>query len=55
MWVTLIVLALIAASAVAYWWLGKIWPETRELQKKIREDRRQAREAMARRPDDDEG
>jgi hypothetical protein len=51
MWVTLVVLTLVVLSAVAYWWLGRIWPETRALEKQIREDRRQAREAMSRRPE----
>jgi hypothetical protein len=51
MWVSVIVFVLIAVSALTYWWLGHVWPETRELQKQIRDDRRQAREAVLRRPE----
>ncbi|HLK43280.1 MAG TPA: hypothetical protein VKV34_08050 [Thermoleophilia bacterium] len=49
MWATVLVLGLLVVSATTYWWLGRIWPETRELQEQMREERRRMRDILLRR------
>ncbi len=51
MWATVLVLALLIVSATTYWWLGRIWPETREPQQQMRDERRRMRDALMRRPE----
>jgi adenylate kinase family enzyme len=54
MWDTILVLGLLAASIAVYWWLGRIWPETRELQQRMRDERRRIRDVLLRRPGQEE-
>ena len=40
---SLILIAVAVVSLVTYWWLGRRWPEAKELQDEIRAHRKQAR------------
>ena len=54
MWDTVLVLGLLTVSIAVYWWLGRIWPETRELQQQMRDERRRIRDLLLRRPGEDD-
>jgi hypothetical protein len=47
---TVLIVAVVAASLAGYWWLGRVWPDAKDLQQRIQEHRREARALLRSRP-----
>ncbi len=40
---SVMIIAIVVVSLVGYWWLGQVWPDSKDLQQRIHEHRSAAR------------